>query len=672
VLKPLLFTSLLAFLSGGPGAPWSEAQVARGDSLRPFELRGVTVSAPQVRIPSERASMRLSILTRQSLSESNGATVGELLRQTPGLVIRGYGGGGGMQLPSFRGLAAEHTLVMIDGVPVNSQQSGLIDLRMLPTQELSSVELVRGGLSALYGSNAMGGVINLRTAVPRGPATVRAHASSGSFGETGVGLGVRAPLGDFMVRAGVSRERGDGRYAVNLTDRGPSGAGIRRNNDYLSEHVEARADWLPADDRASGWMSVSATRFDRGAPGPLVSVESQGDGRQSDELTILQGALQRHDPAGPEWSLHATIQRADEHYVDTTGVFQGDNTYRTMIAGLSPAARLECSPALTLRTGVDVDATEANGNALDGTRRRARAGVFASAEIHTPGVADEGTALSLLPALRYEATSTAAPSWNPQLGATAVHRSDPWTVAARASFGRSYRIPTLNELYYRGAGGFGNPALGAETAVNAEAGIGLTYEGAGKWDASITGYAISSRDRIIWRPATTAFVWSPVNVARSKSRGFEAELSWQEPTGLAEIAGSYAYLDVTDRTGDASTNPAFDHQLPYIPLETASASMTFRIPTGSKALRRVVFRIEHAFLGKRYTSDGNSAGLEGTHLIGGNCALDLAFLGAAVTIKYELENATAAAMEEMPGYPLPPTRHRVSITFEHELLPRKD
>lgn len=644
----------------GTCAPALRAQTSPGDSLRPYHLEGVVVRATRTRSPADRVPLRTSVLTASMIGEGNGGTLGDALRSIPGLVVREYGGGGGIQTLSLRGMGSEATLVLVDGVPANNLQTGVIDLRMLPIGDAGAVEIVRGGMSSLYGSSAMAGMINVRTDRPATGSYVRLGGSAGSFGATSFSASARVRAAGAMLTAGAGRERGSGRYPVRSEINGSLLEGLRSNSDFLSEHLFIRADW-----EAQGSLALSAVRFDRGSPGPLVAMASQGDGRESDDALMLSGSYS--GSVGPRLELSVTghLQRADEHYLDATGVFRGDDNYRNLAAGVSPVLHFAPGGRWTVTSGWDAAAANASGSALAGTARRTHVAWFAAAEVRSDTLGAGDAVLSLVPALRWEAFSSSRPSWNPQVGATGKVRSGDWILQAHASVGRSYRVPTMNELYYAGAGGFGNPSLLPEVAFNAEAGVTAETELAGTATCDLTAYTMTTRDRIVWEPATSPLVWSPANIARTVSRGFEAEARWEDRSRTVAMQGSYVFIDARNAAGSPEANPAYDKQLPYVPLETAAFSVQLRLPVSRGACRRLLFRLEDVYTGERYLTDDNASAIPGTHVLGGNVGIVLDLLGDDVLLKYEIDNITDRDVQGMPGYPMPLRHHAVTFSLEH-------
>src|ERR1700704_4320241 len=108
-------------------------------------MKEVVVTATGSPVAVSSPPSRVTRLSRESIEMMNGSSLGLILREAPGLVVREYGAGGAIQTVSFRGMASEQTLVLLDGAPINNVQLGLADLRLVPLDQVERIELVRGG-----------------------------------------------------------------------------------------------------------------------------------------------------------------------------------------------------------------------------------------------------------------------------------------------------------------------------------------------------------------------------------------------------------------------------------------------------------------------------------------------------------------------------------------------
>ena len=141
----------------------------------------VVVTATRMPTPELQVASSITVVSAQDIEERQIRTLPDLLQQVPGLNVVQTGGPGGQTSVFMRGTNSNHTKVLVDGIDLSDPTSGLFDFGTFLTQDIEKVEILRGPQSGLYGSDAIGGVINVITRGGSGPATFTASAEAGSF-----------------------------------------------------------------------------------------------------------------------------------------------------------------------------------------------------------------------------------------------------------------------------------------------------------------------------------------------------------------------------------------------------------------------------------------------------------------------------------------------------------
>src|SRR3990172_8588482 len=155
-----------------PGAPRAEEAI---------RLEPIVVTATRIEQKVSEQASSVSVVTRGEIERKNPVLAGDALQGIPGVDVQRSGSWGNRENIKIRGGLGTHTLVLIDGFPVNSPTMGQFDISSLSVDGFDRIEIVRGTQSALYGSNAMGGVVNF---IPRRGEKGRQYgvgASGGSF-----------------------------------------------------------------------------------------------------------------------------------------------------------------------------------------------------------------------------------------------------------------------------------------------------------------------------------------------------------------------------------------------------------------------------------------------------------------------------------------------------------
>ncbi|MDR7554014.1 MAG: TonB-dependent receptor [Armatimonadota bacterium] len=457
-----------------------------------FELPDVVVPGRRPQ-PRSATPASVSVVTAAELARLGVRTVGEALAYLPEVYVRGFGGPGALQEISIRGTASAHTLVLLDGVPLNSPAQGLAQLQTIPIDLVERIEVLRGPFSAIYGSGALGGVVNIVTR--RAPGTA-ARAGVGTQGTAHATLAV-----------GWRRERASLRLDA-VHDRSQ---GFRANSDYAGSTLAGR---LTFDLDAGRTFSLGLSHFaaDQGVPGSTAfpsPLARQLTGRTVvDARWRLDGSAARTLRA---WGLVDDITFTDAAFALTTRT-------RATALGLEGQAVWSRTPAHVLTAGWEVQrhAVDMRSSSPFGSST-----LLQDAWVGALYVASDralGPATLLSTGLRFDLHSVYGSQLNPRLGL--VRQLDDRTTL-RAAVGRTFRGPSFLLLFFPGCS---NPALVPERAWAADVGVERTLA------PQLVGRVVA------WATAATDLIRSgcpPVNVDRASITGASAELEGRLAPGLA-------------------------------------------------------------------------------------------------------------------------------------------
>ena len=226
---------LLALARGSRGAGPVEAAVERRtppvvvEAIRPAEL------------PEDPSSFTTVIRMEEFAGEFK--SVPDLLSETVGVQVRRFGGEGERSEISIRGSTSSQVVILLDGVRLNSAQSGGVDLSTIPPELIERIEVQRGGGSVQTGSDAIGGVVNIITRRPSANPITTASVSGGSFGTWSASVTRTGRLGDSELILGYQGFKTDGDYEFQPADRElggvpvPSSRGsVERINNQSARH----------------------------------------------------------------------------------------------------------------------------------------------------------------------------------------------------------------------------------------------------------------------------------------------------------------------------------------------------------------------------------------------------------------------------------------------------
>ncbi|BCW90686.1 Vitamin B12 transporter BtuB [Alphaproteobacteria bacterium SO-S41] len=515
-------------------------------SLVPFALAAtpeeadeeiVVTGASRVAIRVDQSGSAVSVLTAGDLEARQTRFVSDVLREIPGVAINRSGPAGGTTQLRLRGAEGNHTLVVIDGIEVNEPFNGEFDFSGLMADDIERIEVIRGQQSALYGSDAIGGVVNIVTRRGNGPFNGAARLEGGSFG-TFAGL-ARFGYGDDKVDV-------SGSYGYYDTDGTPTARTGAENDGYENQTLRFKAD----AELAKGFTISLAAR----------AVNSKGETDPQDFTfgSPTQGFVIDGDDTYKEearyWRAAANLDLFDGMWKQQLEV-QGTNVERQSFSGgfesFSPKGeRLKFGYQSSLFFG-EGDRQQRLTFAFDHEKEtylnRPVGGFVSTAnnerELTTNGYVLEygGSfgALDLGAAVRHDENDgfDDATTWR----ATASYRISDWGTRLRARAGTGVKNPTNFELFGYDPGTFiGNAALKPEQSEGWEVGFDQAFLD-GKALIAVTYFNSRLTDEITTL-FTPSFESTPVNLATdSVQRGIEVELH-AELTDQLSLTAAYTYL----------------------------------------------------------------------------------------------------------------------------------
>lgn len=492
-MKHFLYWPTALALSGFSclGQAADEAPLALDDQL-------VTATRTEQRAGQSLASV--SVLDRVDIERAQAQSVPDLLRRLPGISLSSNGGPGKATNLYLRGSESDHVLVLIDGIKVGSVSSGGASLQDLPVELVERIEVVRGPRSSLYGSEAIGGVIQIftRQAVEQG-FKPWAYAGAGS-------------QSTYEGSAGVSAGNGRGWFALGVSSLDTAGIDAKANGANGHE---------PDSD---GYRNLSGSlragyRFDSGLEldGSLLQIDShndfdnvnsrrtQGFDAYNDGVQRVIGGRARFAPLEP-WQVSLSAGRSE----DKSDAYQDGAFYSRFDSRRDTASwqnDLELAPGHTLTLGYDWQQDELSSSTDYAVTSRDNRGTFAQ-YLGRLGRHDWQLSLRHYDNQQFGSRNTGNLAWGYAL-------TD--AVRAFASYGTAFKAPTFNELYYPG---YGNPDLDAETSRSVELGVDGRHDW-GHWAANL--YRTVVDDLIAYDSALRA----PENIDQARIRGIELQLGSQ-------------------------------------------------------------------------------------------------------------------------------------------------
>lgn len=494
----------------------------------PVVLDPVVVTAERRPTPVSDATAPVIVLERADIARRAATDLTTILQDAPGVQLEAVvGSGAGLYL---QGLGSDRVLVLLDGSPLAGRLDGQIDLSRLSPTQIQRVEIVEGPQSTLYGSTALGGVVNIitrRDVLPRAQLTTTA----GSFGQRDVSARLAAPLGGFFASLEGGHRRVD---AVPGAFPGTTGGA-------------ARWDWLGRLNGSVGGaaldarlMTVSEDQHYTIAPiPPATSPDFIFNGNlQYDGLARLTfGAAGNTD-----LRLHGSW--FDHRFVDSPTASSGGAPAtwdRQRIADVELVQRGALGPH-TWVAGAKVDREWLLSGRIRGYSRSASTGaLYASAEWVLTG------ALRATTGIRFTESEIWGADLSPRVGAAL---RAPGGLYLKAGVARGFRSPSFSEMYFDllqaqyGYAVHGNASLRPEQSWNGTAEAGLSRPTLHLYVQGFTNRLRGFIETALASDSAGIAIYTYQNIGHARTGGVQAGAS--ATRGVATASASYTWLSTRD------------------------------------------------------------------------------------------------------------------------------
>ena len=596
-----------------PAYPASAQEVAMADQPE-LEAPDVVVSATKTPTPARQVTSAVEVITGEDMQQRRLKTVADALRWAQGLSVNQSGGPGTAVDVRIRGGTPEQTMVLIDGAIVNSATIGNYDFANLTSDNIERIEILRGSQSMLWGSDAMGGVINITTKRGRDTPNIAAFTEYGSFNTIRGGASLSGKKGPIDFSGSITRWDTAGFSAINYR----RGASERDGYHNWQGSLRLGAD-LPKDGRMEfnfRWLH-GIVNFDGFAFNPVTFVSDPADvlgAKSSDAQYIFSGNYTQ--PMTSWWWQRLTLSRATDNLVSDGGTVE-----RNVVTGtIAPIGVPFRSQIETTSNRIEWQHNFQVGKPLlltAGYQFREQKGD--NRDLLTNTTTFENKTLSSHAGFGEAQLNL----WDRVFG-TAGIRQDEYNVFGsattyrvtggylhqetgtklRGSYATGFRAPTINQLFFPG---FGNPNLQPEKSQALDAAIEQTlpYD----WGSISVGYfwtryrnlILSTFDPLVCT-APGSFGFCAQNAGLARAQGIEVSTKlklyrdgrWVKSL---DVQIHYTYAATRDLTSGS------DARLPKWPLHQVTTIISYQPIEGLRA------NLEGRYFGQRFNNVGNDGSI---------------------------------------------------------------
>ncbi|MBF0492951.1 MAG: TonB-dependent receptor [Deltaproteobacteria bacterium] len=520
------------------------------------QLGEIQVSADAPPESSERPSAFVSVIQPKAF-DTQVKSLPELLSEQSGVQVNQFGGLGHLSTISIRGSSAEQVSVFVDGVKINTAQGGAVDFSSLPLDQIDHIEIIKGGASSEFGSDAMGGVIQIKTK------RASAKKQSYEFSLGGASFNTLQIQNSFSHRFSKSalylshshlQSEGDFTFRSTPTEIGGVTLGggekyTRENNQFFSENGLLKWEIFPSEKwelrLLSDWMGSRRHVPPTEEEFILLTPVNPAEAKEQLLKNLSSAQLLVHDLGFKNLELEVQpYYRLDQSHFEDASPGLGppiDTQYKNQSFGSKLALRYQGRSGIVdhkisffYEPRLDWLRSEDSITSLEEEHHRFTHAFYLGDELSF-----FSQRLSVQPSLRFENTTDFASRFAGHLGL--IYKALSWLVF-KTNVDQAFRYPNFNELYFPNQGIIrGNPELAPEKSVNMDVGFVLEHHlGPHQFRHQFSYFKNWIDNSIVFVPIS-AFTIAPLNTQQVHTQGFE----WNSFVHLGshvDVEGNYTFL----------------------------------------------------------------------------------------------------------------------------------
>jgi outer membrane cobalamin receptor len=494
----------------------------------------------------------IDVITADEIKASGMENITDILNSINGLVIHQTSGYQGTASVYTRGAPSEETLVMIDGVPINDMMSGGADLTLIDTSSIQKIEMIKGGMSSVYGENSSAGVINIITAANESNPEKGRHGAFdyeyGSFNYQKAALELYNKIDGLAYDASTVQESSDG-YTT--------------NSDFTKRSANVKLDYNSGflDSTLAGFYFKREMGVPFGPGGPDIT------SRQSDENYDF-GLNEKFNIGDVKAKVSGYMRSANLGFQDPFYGTHSDNLKKEYEG--NALFSYDIGSILAVEAGYESNVKNISATNIQGEKSNGNQASLGSITAKLLG-----DALLINGGFRADFNSAYGNMTSENISAK-YNLFD--VVDIRGLVDKSFSAPTLGDLYWYEADNYygtvyytlGNSSLKIENSTNYELSFSRKTSDV---SASVTFFDNDINNLIEWKSTPDYITTTPVNIDKASIMGVEAKAGVMVNDYISIKAG-YTYMKAVD----AITK----EPLPYRPSNQANAGVTVTLPSKTR------------------------------------------------------------------------------------------
>jgi outer membrane cobalamin receptor len=616
------------------------------DSIKIVKSKEVTIIGNGFNSNNIINSQSNYVITKSNINNTNSNTLGDVLKLSSGVSIRDYGGACSLQTLSIRGSLSQQNVILLDGIKYTSSSNDAFDLSNLPIFSIERIEIYKGASASKYGSNSIGGVVNILTLSKLEKSiSILNKIEAGSFGEKSLSTNISVKLNkknNIQTIGGYRYSKGD--YPFTFNEFGKTIEFKRENSQY--ENIFGSIIWNNINESWNFKSSIYGFIKNKGVPGAVVQGNrEQSEAKLNEHDIFFTFSATNKNLFGTNTNLYSSLKINKLDYKDPELKINlnGITTYRNELS-IGAKSLIVIDEEKVIEWTFENNYSSIQGvnylNDFEGRIKRNNLGLSISSDINFHKI---NTYLDF--GMRYDLFSDFPPTINPSVGLLITPFN--FGIKFKVRLATAFRAPSFSEQYYLN---YGNRNLLPEKSLSIDVGTSIEYDST--FYSEINLFNINTNNQIVSIPKS-AIAWSAQNITKVLNQGFEftSHLSLFDSKLLAQV--SYTLMRSLDKTDGAIT---YNNQIIYSPNEIFSGTLTTKI--NDLTISFISNYQSHSYF---LPINLPEYSLDRFFLFGSNVRYNLKLFGINCDIKLECSNIFDSQYFVVKNYPMPSRSFKVSL-----------
>ena len=621
---------------------------ADNDTLQ-YQTRAIEIEATRIEQSKILEHLDIQRIEITEIDKLHITNLTEKIKFLPNIFIKDYGGIGGIKTVSMRGAASSQTVIMIDGIPISSTQNSIVDFSSLPLTYFESIDVINNGSSSLFGTNSIGGTINLHSRIPKNK-SIDISGSYGSYGYSNFSAISNSTLFKFPYFLNINYTASKGDYPFDYNDFGEIKKEKRQNSDFTSLNGGFGLEIPLNKSLISTKMFI--TNSERGVPGAVLlgKIENSSASLDESKLLSISNFFTKID-ANNNNELKLLLSYSSMNYSDNE-FLPNDNFANSYFI----SREIKLIDDFTINSGNTTQLGTLNFQYSNLTGDKLSLDVGNYVERLNLGIGynishnffknDEHN-LSALLSIKYDYWSQLSSIFSYSAGINRkglIENTD-----IKLLFSNNYRIPNFNEMYYLN---YGTVDLKPEKSNFYSLSFDIIPREFIK--INFNSYFIDTKDQIVAMPRST-ISWSAQNIGKVQNYGISLNAQISLFSNTLNSMFSYTFQRSIDKT---ENSPSYNKLLPYLPQEIIAFAIDYKY-------KIISYGSDIYYNSFRYYSNDNSINsiMQSYYNIDFNISALIKILSNNLSISIIIKNITNQTYEIIKNYPMPKRNYILSISY---------